>query len=40
MVHKEKTVIHIYSAFEGVKEEGLDTELLQLRDFEIKPCEA
>jgi multimeric flavodoxin WrbA len=30
----------LQAAFEGVKEEGLDTELLQLRDFEIKPCEA
>jgi multimeric flavodoxin WrbA len=30
----------LQAAFKGVKEEGLDTELLQLRDFEIRPCKA
>lgn len=35
--------ILLKSAFEGVKEESgglMETEILQLRDFEIKPCEA
>jgi multimeric flavodoxin WrbA len=30
----------LQQAFEGIKEKSLDTELLQLRDFEIRPCEA